>query len=462
MIESNFGFRNHHRRKALMLCYVAAFWDSFLLISRGGRCTAEEVVSSSEVAAAEFTAGNRIEHPSDSESIRALVQITEDVREHLKKPALMQKSLEQLHGVLQQTEVDWGRIKREQSRQFSLQLAALEASNFWGELASELDRDLRAAVFEPTDSPFVTQYKRLQAPRVALAKAQSDLNILGRSEEIRQLDAVSLSVVNRRMDTFREMIDLQQKWVQWQLEYASFLARYWPHSDPERKFSEDQINQRIEVLLQASDADFAAMITCSLLNERLGELDKAWSWMERAAQGAPFFESTILHLRLSLLSAMKKNREAKLLIPTLTKLPSISPYDRWIKARWLAGEKNWSGAELEWKKLTSEKEFRIAAHRALSLSYLAKKEANSAAREKAFKEATTAMDLDPAPDWFAYFVLANASAATQRTDEAEANLQKAKEMSDEGNQTLCDELSEAIKAQKYLVWSVNRRIIPAP
>jgi tetratricopeptide (TPR) repeat protein len=398
----------------------------------------------------------------DASPIRALEQTTADVREHLRKQGLMQTRLLQLQTSLQQTEVSWVRIKREQSRQMSMQLAALEASAFLGSLATDMNDEIRAARNDRTNVNFNAAQAGQQLREVALAKAQADLNVLSRSEEIRQLDTVSFAVVQRRMNTIQEMIDLHQKWLQWQVDYAGFLLRYWPHTDPERRFSEEEVRERLQVLLQAPETDYAAMIACSLLHERLGDLDEAWTWLERAAQGPVFFESTVLHLRLFLLSSMKKHREAKILMARIAKLESLSPCDLWIKARWLAGENSWGNAESEWKKLTAEKDFRIPAHRSLSLLHLRRGDANSSAREKAFKEATTALDLTPEPDWFSYFVIANACAAMQRTDDAIAYLKKADELASGENKELCQKLSEAIDQQKFLVWDMTRRCVPAP
>lgn len=398
----------------------------------------------------------------DSSQISALVQTTADVREHLLKQGLMQTRLLQLQTSLQQTEESWIRIKREQSRQMVMQFAALEASAFLGNLATGLNDEVNAARNDRINRNFNAAGTARLLREVTLAKAQADLNALSRNEEIRQLDSVSLAVVQRRMTTIQELIDLHQKWLQWQIDHAGFLFRYWPHTDPERRFSEEEVRERLQVLLQASETDYAAMIACSLLNERLGDLDEAWTWLERAAQGPVFFESTVLHIRLLLLSSMKKHREAKTLMAKIAKLESLSPCDRWIKARWLACENNWGTAESEWKKLTAEKDFRIPAHRMLALLHLRKGDANSSAREKAFKEATTALDLTPEPDWFSYFVIANACAAMQRTDDAIAYLKKADELVSGDNKKLCQKLSEAIDQQKFLVWDMTRRCIPAP
>ncbi|AMV34163.1 hypothetical protein VN12_18685 [Pirellula sp. SH-Sr6A] len=416
---------------------------------------------------AEVARGNAPEDKAAGLSIEssptsALEQTTADVREHVKKHGIMQTRLQQLQNSLQQTEVDWVRIRREQSRQMSMQLAALEASAFLGSLATDMNDEIRAARNDRNNVNFNAAQAGQQLREVVLAKAQSDLNVLSRNEELRQLDAVTRSVVNRRINTIQEMLDLHQKWLQWQVDYAGFLLRYWPHTDPERRFSEEEIRGRLQVLLQASESDYAAMIACSLLYERLGNLDEAWTWLERAAQGPMYFESTVLHLRLQLLSAMKKHREAKILNARIAKLESLSPCDRWIKARWLAGENNWGSAESEWKNLTDEKDFRIPAHRTLSLLHLRRGDASSSAREKAFKEASTALDLTPDPDWFSYFVIANACAAMQRTDDAIAYLKKADELADEENKALCQKLSEAIDQQKYLVWDATRRCVPAP
>lgn len=399
---------------------------------------------------------------AESSPISALVQTTADVREHLLKQGLMQTRLLQLQTSLQQTEESWIRIKREQSRQMAMQFAALEASAFLGNLATGINDEIRASRNDRNNRNFNATEARQQLREITLAKAQADLNALSRSEEIRQLDSVSLAVVQRRMKTIQELIDLHQKWLQWQVDYAGFLSRYWPHTDPERRFSEEEIRERLQVLLQASETDYAAMIACSLLHERLGDLDEAWTWLERAAQGPVFFESTVLHIRLFLLSSMKKHREAKTLMARIAKLESLSPCDRWIKARWLASEHNWGSAETEWKKLTAEKDFRIPVHRTLALLHLRKGDANSSAREKAFKEATTALDLTPEPDWFSYFVMANACAAVHRTDDAIAYLKKATELVNGENKTLCQNLSEAIDQQKFLVWDMTRRCIPAP
>jgi hypothetical protein len=354
---------------------------------------------------------------------------------------------------LQSTEADMQRINSDAIRQ---QLLAMQSSF----QAMRIDSMLRLSMQSGTGQtvgPFESARMASQTQALVIGKALADLETQSRRVEINQLDAASQAIVRRRIECFQNGMALQQEWVQWQQDWPSFMARYWPHSDPERKFTRAEIEARLEILKNSDPEDFAAAITSALLLERLGMLNQALATVDRVIAAETTLGPTALCVKALVLYSLKKDKDAKQALQTAGIAQTRSPYERWIRARIAASRKQYSEAEAEWKALVPIKPFEIEARRSLALIYYARLEKSNKESKKALKEAQLAYDLEPTHDWYSHFVLGLALSAAKMEPEALKQLELAGEKATDENIELCTHVRQAIQQGQVIEWDFLSR-----
>ena len=386
-------------------------------------------------------------------SVDAIKKIQKDYGDFLAKRKRIHEDYSKMEETLRKTEEDFQRINNDAMRQQIMAMqSSLQSSRIFDTLA-----DLPNSVQEIRS----TRQGRSQATRrniiryendLVRAKAMADLDVAIRGVQLNQLDAASQATVRRRLETFQSGMKLQNEWIQWQSDWPKFLDRYWPHSDPERRFTKAELEARLEVLKDSDPEDFAAMITSAWLYERLGRWDEALETIEKVIAAETYFESTALCTKAFILYELGKEKDAKATLQLAIKMDTKSPYDRWIRARVAASRKQLPEAEKEWKALTTLKDFELESRRALALVGYARSGKSAADAKKSLKEAQLAYDLEPTHDWFSHLVLCLAFHVSKNEKEALKHLDKAEEKATDENLDLCKRIREAIVDGRTFEW----------
>ena len=388
-------------------------------------------------------------------SIVALEQMQLDYADYLAQRKRLHDEYNQVLDTIRKTEEDFQRIGDDGMRQ---RLMAMQISMLSMQLEARISE--LPSQFAPLGNRTFRErdLENEQREQLVRSKMSVDLNSAMRGEELRQLDAAAQATVRRRIESLETGIRLQQQWLQWQEEWPNFMGRYWPHSDPERRFTRAEIENRLMVLKNADSEDYAAAITSALLRDRLGQHDAALAILEDVVRANTALQSTALLAKASVLYSLDKGSAAKSSFVTAAKFRSQSPMDRWLRARIAASQKQFGTAESEWKPLVNLKPFELEARRSLALLYCARSERVPANGKKALKEAQMAYDLEPRPDWFPHFVLSLALEAEGRSDEALKQLRKAEEKATEENRELCKRCRDSIQRGEGFTWDFNNTL----
>jgi hypothetical protein len=289
-------------------------------------------------------------------------------------------------------------------------------------------------------------------------KAKAELETARHMAELQQLSVAQRAVVQRRIETIQKGQALQQEWMQWHADWSKFMDRYWPHSDPERRFTNAEVQARLDALAKADPQDFAAMITSAILLQRIGKHQQALEMIDNSLVTKHTLETTAQLAKVSILLSLKKNKEAKALQLAITKdqaaVPQAQqhPIDRWLKARIAASQKQYSQAEVEWKALVNHKPMELEARRALAMLSFVRAEKSPSEGKRALKEAQLAMDLEPRPDWFSHFVLGAAMHAADQGAKAREVLSEAAKTATAENLQLCNRLTKHIEDGEPFEW----------
>lgn len=407
-----------------------------------------------------------VQQSSNGDSVAALLKIGRDYRDYLGKGKQITENFGKAIQTLKDTEADTRNIQTEAVRQ---QLLALQSALFSIDLELSAFSVVRKANREIENTPIdtygqfvqMTQRKRnAETNRDVLmtAKGQADLDVARRGVELQQLSTAQRAVVQRRIETIQKGHSLQQEWMQWHSDWSKFMDRYWPHSDPERRFTNAEVQTRLEALAQADPQDFAAMITSALLLQRIGKHQQALEMVDNSLIIKHSLETTAQLAKISILLSLKKNKEAKALQLAITKAQAAAPQaqqhpiDRWLKARIAASQKQYPQAEVEWKALINHKPMELEARRALAMLGFVRAEKSPAEGKRALKEAQLAMDLEPRPDWFSHFVLGAAMHAADQGAKAREVLSEAAKTATAENLQLCDRLTKHIEDGEPFEW----------
>ncbi|MFN9987132.1 MAG: tetratricopeptide repeat protein [Pirellula sp.] len=387
-------------------------------------------------------------------SVDALKKIQKDYAEFLAKRKRIHEDYSKMEETLRKTEEDFQRINNDAMRQQIMAMqSSLQSSRIFETLA-----DLPNSVQQiRSTSQGSSQAARRNAIRyennLVRAKAMADLDVAIRGVQLNQLDAASQATVRRRLETFQSGMKLQNEWIQWQSDWPKFLDRYWPHSDPERRFTKSELEARLEVLKDSDPEDFAAMIVKAWLYERLGRWDEALEVIEQVIAAETYFESTALCTKAFILYELGKEKDAKATLQSALKVDTKSPFDRWIRARISASRKQFPEAEKEWKVLTTLKDFELEARRSLALVGYARASRSAPDAKKSLKEAQLAYDLEPTHDWFSHVVLGLAMHAAKKEPDALKQFDKAEEKATDENLELCKRIREAIVDGQTFEWN---------
>lgn len=396
----------------------------------------------------------------DSDFVSGIGKIQKDYSEYLEKRRQMFQEYQTVLSTLKDTEFEIQKIQSEAVKQ---QLSALQSA-------------LQALDYEHRALGFLQDYNATTRPgglpadglmynpvhRFIERKAKAELSVAKHEIELQQLTSSQRAVFQRRVETIQKGQLLHQNWGQWHADWHKFIERYWPHSDPERRFTQAEIEARLEILAKADPQDFAATITTALLLERLGKYELALEAIDNALIVKHSLQVTAQLAKVSILYSLKKNKEAKLLMLSITKSQSLSqqtqlhPIDRWLKARIAASQNQYSQSESEWKALVNVKPMELEARRALALLSFVRASKSLIEGKRAIKEAQMAMDLDPRADWFSHFVLAAAMHSAGQDDQALGELLESHKTAVAENLELCDRLRKHIENEEPFAWDFVR------
>lgn len=386
-------------------------------------------------------------------SVDALQKIQKDYRDFLARRKRIHEDYSKVEETLRKTEEDFQRINNDAMRQQIMAMqSSLQSSRLFDSLA-DLPNSVQEIRSTPQGRSQVTRRDVIRYENsLVRAKAMADLDVAIRGVQLNQLDAASQATVRRRLETFQTGMKLQNEWIQWQSEWPKFLDRYWPHSDPERRFTKSELEARLQVLNDSDPEDFAAMIVKAWLYERLGRWDEALEMIEQVIAAETYFESTALCTKAFILYELGKEKDAKASLQLAVKADMKSPFDRWIRARIAASRKQYPEAEKEWKALATLKDFELEARRSLALVGYARSSKSVPDAKKSLKEAQLAYDLEPTHDWFSHVVLCLALHASKNEKEALKQLDKAEEKSTDENLELCKRIREAMVDGRTFEW----------
>jgi predicted Zn-dependent protease len=314
------------------------------------------------------------------------------------------------------------------------------------------------ATAQPTNN-YQARRQNVVARQLLTDRMLENMNVTMRGQSIMQLDASAREVIQNRYQRFQDAAKLDQQWGEWQAQWPSFMDKYWSFTDPERKFSSEEVNQAIAALERCDGEDFAAKIATALLLERAGRINAGLEIIDPVLEAKTGLQPVALAAKAMLLSAVDKDKEATTCMQTAIKLQRDNPYVHWIRATIAASQEQWGAADTELKRLATVKPMELAVRRLSSLIHAARAAKSPAESKKAILDAEFAIDLEPQPTWYSYLVLAVAQASAKDKAAALASLEKAESKADEGSRAWCNQLQEALERGDAIDWSFDRRLV---
>jgi predicted Zn-dependent protease len=284
------------------------------------------------------------------------------------------------------------------------------------------------------------------------------MNVTIRGQAIMQLDAAAQEVIQNRYQRLQDAAKLDQQWGEWQAQWPIFMDKYWSFTDPERKFTPEEVNQAIAALERCDSEDYAAKIATALLLERAGRINAGLEVIDPVLEAKTGLQPVALAAKAMLLSAIDKDKEATTCMQNAIKLQRDNPYLHWMRATIAASHEQWGAADAELKRLATVKPMELAVRRLSALIHAARAAKTPAESKKAVLDAQAAIDLEPQPSWYSYLVLAVAHASSNSKADALASLEKAESKADEGSLEWCNQLQEAIERGDAIEWKFDRRL----
>jgi hypothetical protein len=386
-----------------------------------------------------------------SKTIAALEKLQQEFAKHLEKEEEMKDQYQELESKLKRTENELQRINTQGMQQ---QMAALQSAMQSMQMNANLQilatrgtsgNNSGSINNNNTSNNVVRDFAQMQLMQNRFLQ---NLDNAMRANQLQQLDANAQAVVRSRIQTMEEVVKLQQSWMQWQSESLQFYARYWPHSDPEKRFSPKELEAALAVLDKRNDKDVAAKLAATNLLANSEKYAEALALVNELIELQTQLQGIAMMERAKILALQDKDKEFKQAMQAAIKLDKENPYLRWVRAEIATMQDQDSIAETELRFLTTQKPFESAARRSLALAHSERSKKSPGEGKRAIKEATLAMELETSPDWYSHFVMATAYAAGREMDSAMESIGKAEALADDDQRERCEKLKSSWEPAK--------------
>lgn len=385
-----------------------------------------------------------------SKTVAALEKLQQEFVQHLEKEKEIKDDYQELESKLKRTENELQKINAQGMQQ---QMAALQSAM----QSMQMNANLQILATRGTSGNNSGNNNSNASNNVIRDFAQmqlmqnrflQNLDATMRANQLQQLDANAQAVVRSRIQTMQEAVKLEQTWMQWQSELLQFYSRYWPHCDPEKRFSPEELEAALAVLDKRSDKDVAAKLTAVNLLANSEKLPEALTLINEVIDMQTQLQGIAMMEKSKVLALQDKDKESKQALQAAMKLDKENPYARWIRAEIATMQNQDSIAETELRFLTTQKQFEVVARRSLALVHSARSKKSPGEGKRAIKEAKLAMELETIPDWYSHYVMATAYAAGRDLDSAKDSIEKAEALADDAQRERCEKLKAAWEQAK--------------
>lgn len=379
-----------------------------------------------------------------NKTVIALERIQKEFALHQQLEKQMQDQYRELESRLKKTEDELQRINTQGMQQ---QLAAMQAAMQSMQANANLQRLAGGpSVGSPNNgnnnanNDAVRNFAQMQLMQNQMLQR---LDATLRASQLSQLDANAQVAVRNRIQTIQEAVKLEQAWTKWQQESVQFYFRYWPHSDPEKRLSPQELEAALAVLDQRHLQDVGAKLVAVNLMANSGNLAEALASVNEVINLQTQLQGVAMMEKAKIFALLEKEKESKQAYQAAIKLDKENPYLRWIRYEIAALQDQDPIAETELRFLTTLKEFEIEARRSLALLHAKRSKKSPGEGKRAIKEAVAAMDLEAAPDWYSHFVMAVAYAAGRDIDSAKDSLAQAETLASQEQRERLEKLKES-------------------
>jgi len=376
-----------------------------------------------------------------SKTVAALEKLQQEFVQHLEKEKEIKDDYQELESKLKRTENELQKINTQGMQQ---QMAALQSAM----QSMQMNANLQILATRGTsgnnsgnnDNASNNVIRDFAQMQLMQNRFLQNLDATMRANQLQQLDANAQAVVRSRIQTMQEAVKLEQTWMQWQSELLQFYSRYWPHCDPEKRFSPAELEAALAVLEKRNDKDVAAKLTAVNLLANSEKLPEALTLINEVIDMQTQLQGIAMMEKSKVLALQDKDKESKQALQAAIKLDKENPYARWIRAEIAIMQDQDSIAETELRFLTTQKPFEIGARRSLALIHAKRSKKSPGEGKRAIKEATLALELESLPDWYSHFVMASAYAAGRDLDSAKKSVEKAEALADDEQKERCEKL----------------------
>jgi hypothetical protein len=248
-----------------------------------------------------------------SKTVAALEKLQQEFVEHLEKEKEIKDDYQEVESKLKRTENELQKINTQGMQQ---QMAALQSAM----QSMQMNANLQILATRGTSGNNSGNNNNSASNNVIRDFAQmqlmqnrflQNLDATMRANQLQQLDANAQAVVRSRIQTMQEAVKLEQTWMQWQSELLQFYSRYWPHCDPEKRFSPAELEAALAVLDKRNDKDVAAKLTAANLLANSEKLPEALTLINEVIDMQTQLQGIAMMEKSKILAMLDKDKESK-------------------------------------------------------------------------------------------------------------------------------------------------------
>ena len=375
----------------------------------------------------------------------AIQRVNSEYDSHVAKQTGFESTYQRIGMVLNETEVEMGKIQNEGiQQQFALSNLAFQSLQIGNPNRNP-------------SPPSINRQGRNEARAVQNA-AVAEQNRIGiestiRTEQLRQLSATQQAIVRRRMEASRDFEKLQQEVSAWQQKWPALFDPYWRHTDPEGMHTKRENEEVLVALKLRAPNNVPAMIAQGIVEIRLGQSREAVKTLDEAIRTETSLNVIAFAARSLAHSTLDEKQKSKADLQKAIAAAPKNSYLKWLRADLAASQGDFSTAKKELSSLLTVQDHEIGARRFLAVLIAIRPGKSSKDSADALKHAQLASDLSGDDNWYSELVLSMAMNVAGKTEEALAKANHANELAKEESTEKCRQVIDWIKKKESLDWT---------
>lgn len=387
------------------------------------------------------------EGDSFAKSVSSLNLVFDELDEHTKKLDEFKKKQSNINATFQATEKAVSQI---QTLGFQKQMQAMNSARTSDQIFRDIARDRN----QNDSGNGGGRTDRNSDAFLSRKKAAADLDVMFKSNEILQLNAEMQNALRRRVDAYKEMLQLESDHMEWKSVENQKQDKLSEYLDLDGSRSVAHNKAMLELVEKRGTKVASAQILKGLISLRLSLNAEAAKCFEQAQELNSSLNGVATAGKAMVALQREDKKKGKPEMSQAMKSDKTNPIILGFRAVWSGEQKEYAMAGKDLDVMSKKSGFELSAVRLSVLIAASKPKVTPREAKEMLENAESALKLSGPEDWLSQIVHAIALKENDRKDDALEAAVRASELARGSNLERCKAVMQAIEESKPITWSL--------